>query len=264
MIDNDSVSGRRVKNEPSTPADSFDQVRPTIEGTPNSAGPAGSTRRSALQSNINKRKRGARGTSDSSDTVIPHPRHDKSMVLAMRNFPRLSSTVMNDILSHKHASLFGAPVREKDAEGYTTMIRRPQDLKSIRTAIAAGAKAVNAATADSSSTAPTSSPRDAGGTVLLPVSEDLIPPRGIVNSAQLEKEVMRMFSNAVMFNPGEDDVVQDAREMFEDVQQHIANFRSLEKITTARVPPGEAGQRRSEVDTVEEEEQSTVSKRRRL
>ena len=28
-----------------------------------------------------------------------------------------------------------------------------------------------------------------------------MPPKGIVNSAQLEKELMRMFANAVMFNP---------------------------------------------------------------
>ncbi|KAF2432014.1 hypothetical protein EJ08DRAFT_160142 [Tothia fuscella] len=267
MLDNESVSGRGVKNEPSTPADVFDQVQATIESTPSSGGPAGSTRRAAIQSNMNKRKRGPRDTSESSDTVLPHPRQDKSVVLAMRKFPLQTSSVMNDILSHKHASLFGAPVRERDAEGYTSMIRRPQDLKSIRAAIAAGAKAVNAATADSASTAPTSSPRDAGGSVLLPVSEDIIPPRGIVNSSQLEKEVMRMFTNAVMFNPGEEDVVQDAREMFEDVQQHVSNFRSLE---SRKVPGGGVGlgRGRSEVETVEEEDGggsgSVIGKRRRL
>src|SRR5207248_6276649 len=36
---------------------------------------------------------------------------------------------------------------------------------------------------------------------MLPISSDLVPPKGIVNSAQLEKELMRMFANAVMFNP---------------------------------------------------------------
>jgi hypothetical protein len=263
MVDNDSVSGRRVKHEPSTPADVFDQVRPTIEGTPSSSGPASSTRRAALQPGVNKRKRGTRGTSESSDTIIPPPRHDKSMVLATRNFQRLSNSVMNDILSHKHASLFSNPVREKDAEGYTSMIRRPQDLKSIKTAIVAGQRAVTAAAADATPNAVTSSPRDASGSILLPVNEDLVPPKGIVSSAQLEKEVMRMFTNAVMFNPGEDDVVQDTREMFEDVQQHIANFRSVERINTAGTLGGESS-RRSEGGIAEEEEPNTGSKRRRL
>jgi len=32
-------------------------------------------------------------------------------------------------------------------------------------------------------------------------ADELIPPRGIVNSAQLEMELVRMFANAVMFNP---------------------------------------------------------------
>lgn len=31
--------------------------------------------------------------------------------------------------------------------------------------------------------------------------EDIIPPKGIVNSAQLEREIIRVFANAVMFNP---------------------------------------------------------------
>lgn len=143
------------------------------------------------------------------------------------------------------------------------MIRRPQNLKSIRSAIVAGGRAVNAATAESTAVAPTSSPRDAGGNVLLPVSEDLIPPKGIVNSAQLEKEVMRMLTNAVMFNPGESDVVRDTREMFDEVQQQIANFRSVERINTVGGSAVDA-RRRSDVDTVEEEEPSSVSKRRRL
>jgi hypothetical protein len=266
MVDNDSTSGRKVKHEPSTPADVFDHVRPTIESTPSSGGPAGSTRRAALQYGANKRKRGTRGTSESSDTILPPVRHDKSKVLATRNFQRLSTSVINDILSHKHASLFSNPVREKDAEGYTTMIRRPQDLKSIKTAIAAGQRAVTAAAAEATPNAVTSSPRDAAGPILLPYNEDLVPPKGIVSSAQLEKEVMRMFTNAVMFNPGEDDVVQDSREMFEDAQQTIANFRSVERINTAgaNAEDADSGLRRSEGDTAEAEEPIIANKRRRF
>jgi len=171
----------------------------------------------------------------------------------------MSNPVMNDISSHKHASLFSNPVKDKDAEGYSDIIRRPQDLKSIRSAIAAGARAVNAATADTGTPA-VNSPGGAGGNVVLPLSEDLIPPRGIVNSAQLERELMRMFANAVMFNSGEEGVVQDAREMFGAVQESISNWRSAERTTEAKA-------RRTEDEGEEggaEDEGSAVGKRRKV
>jgi hypothetical protein len=173
--------------------------------------------------------------------------------------------IENDIMSHKHASLFSNPVRDSQVEGYSDMIRRPQDMKTIKTAITAGVRAVNAAIAEDDSI-PTSGPRDTSN-VLLPISEDLVPPKGIVNSAQLEREVMRMFANAVMFNPGEDDVVQDAREMYESAAVSIANFRSAER--TAVVESEKRRLEESEVDEMGQEDEEmggTVEKgkRRRL
>jgi hypothetical protein len=233
--------------------DGSDFVRPTIEGTP------GQTARRALQSGLTKRKRGAREDSEASDALLA-PRQDKSVVIANKNFNRLSATIMNDIQSHKHASLFSNPVRDRDAEGYSDIIRRPQDLKSIRMAITAGNRAVNAAATSESFT---TSQRDAGGLVVLPVSEDLVPPKSIVNSGQLEKEVMRMFANAVMFNPGDDEVVMDAREMADGVEGQIAKFREVERSSAAMPSQSESGTRRaSEVDG--DEEENIVGKRRKI
>jgi hypothetical protein len=90
--------------------------------------------------------------------------------------------------------------------------------------------------------------------VWLPISEDLIPPKGIINYAQLEKELMRVFANAVMFNPDpdrglgrkwqgiekgkgdivgyeidEDTVVKDTRAMFADVEKVVGSLRSAER-----------------------------------
>ena len=62
---------------------------------------------------------------------------------------------------------------------------------------------------------------------------------------------MRMFANAVMFNPGEDGMVADTREMFEDVEAKIAEWRGAER-------EGGAG------STVVEEEEETRAKRRKL
>lgn len=102
---------------------------------------------------------------------------------------------MNEITSHRLASLFAKPLTERDAPGYKDLIRRPQDLKSIRAAINAGGRALNAYLEESG---------DAAGEVRevwVPESEDMIPPKGIVNAAQFEKELSRIFANAVMFNP---------------------------------------------------------------
>lgn len=74
------------------------------------------------------------------------------------------------------------------------MIHRPQDMKSIKAAVSAGSKALAATAEESGESAGASN-------VWVPESEDLVPPKGIVNSSQYEKEVMRMFANAVMFNP---------------------------------------------------------------
>ena len=262
-IDNESVTGRKVKHEPSTPM----EITETVEGTPGSSG----TRRALPRSTSkNKRKRSLRATSEASDSADVHHRPlsaaPKDNVLAVRNFSRLAMPIIeNDIMSHKHASLFSNPVRERDAQGYRDMIRRPQDMKSIKAAITAGVRAVNAAIAEDDSI-PTYGPRDTSN-VLLPISEDLVPPKGIVNSAQLEREVMRMFANAVMFNPGEDDVVQDAREMYESAAVSISNFRNAER--TAAADSEKRKLEESEADELGQEDEemggmTEKGKRRRL
>ena len=140
----------------------------------------------------------------------------------------MSSVIMNDINSHKHGSRFAQPVRDKVADGYSTFIKRPQDLKSIRGAITHGARAITAATA-SVAESPSATAKGADTTAELERTIDLIPPKAIVNGAQLEMEIMRMFANAVMFNPGEDGMVADAREMFDDVEAKISEWRGAER-----------------------------------
>lgn len=167
-------------------------------------------------------------------------------VLWTRAFPKISASALESISGHRNASTFAAPVKERDAPGYKTLILRPQDLKSIRTAITAGQRAATAAAPEDMN--PNAS------SVWLPISEDLIPPKGIINYAQLEKELMRMFANAVMFNADpdrgfgrkwqgigkgkgdivgyeidEDGVVKDTRAMFADVEKVVGSLRSAER-----------------------------------
>ncbi|KAF4205478.1 hypothetical protein CNMCM8927_006226 [Aspergillus lentulus] len=214
-----------------------------------------------------KRKRGI------SDAPEPEPvptepsrpelTQSASFVLCPRNFPRTGAPIMNDVTMHKHASIFAKPLAERDAPGYRDLIYRPQDLKSIKSSIHQGSRAVAAATeaastpaADGESPAPNAGTTSKNAVLVLPKTEDVIPPKAIVNSAQLEKELIRMFANAVMFNPipqrgfgpafpmisdsgsrestqvpepDEGGIIKDTLEMFEDVEQAVTRWRAAER-----------------------------------
>lgn len=180
---------------------------------------------------------------------LREPRGPPLFVLWTRAFPKISASALESISGHRNASTFANPVKERDAPGYKDLILRPQDLKSIRTAITAGHKAAAAVAAAQVT------PDDQGhSSAWLPISEDLIPPKGIINYAQFEKELMRMFANAIMFNPDpdrgfgkafenkrkesergavyeidENSLVKDTRAMFMDVEKDIGALRSAER-----------------------------------
>ena len=236
-LDND-IPGHHVKEEVATPVgvedtgDTTADESSTLPRLPSQPGP--SPRHST------KRKR---ASSIPFETRSSGP---ATHVLWTRAFPKISASALESISGHRYASTFAAPVKERDAPGYKTLILRPQDLKSIRTAITAGQRAaIGAAPEDMNPNA---------SSVWLPISEDLIPPKGIINYAQLEKELMRMFANAVMFNAApdrgfgrkwqgigkgkgdivgyeidEDGVVKDTRAMFADVEKVVGSLRSAER-----------------------------------
>ena len=52
------------------------------------------------------------------------------MVVATKKFAQLTTPLLGNIFSHKFANLFSAPVPERTAPGYKSMIYKPQDLKS--------------------------------------------------------------------------------------------------------------------------------------
>ena len=211
-----------------------------------------------------KRKRGVSESVEQESILPGASKVDTSrFIMCTRGFHRTAAPIMNDVTTHKLASIFAKPLGERDAPGYHDLIYRPQDLKSIKSAIHQGSKAVAAATeavstpvGDGESPAPGTPSKH--NVLMLPKSEDLLPPKGIVNSAQLEKELIRMFANAIMFNPvpergfgpafpmisdrgsrestqsGDSDadeggIIQDSREMFEDVEQAVNRWRAAER-----------------------------------
>lgn len=184
------------------------------------------------------------------DSVVETPREPTgpaTHVLWTRAFPKISASTLEAITGHRNASMFAAPITNRLAAGYPTIILRPQNLKTIKSAIAAGHRAATAAVPDDVPSAQSS--------VWLPISEDLTPPKGIINYAQLEKELMRMFANAIMFNADpdrglggwceemkgrgkkggegyeidEDGVVKDTTAMYADVEKIVGSLRSAER-----------------------------------
>lgn len=228
-------SRRHIKNEPSTPADTLHDVEDSDRLSV--TGHTKRTRRGTLTKSQPSSKRKRQQSHEEEDEPTPEPTPRKNTITVSRKFGKMASTIMDNISSHKHGSRFKNPVRDKDAGGYSEIIRQPRDLKSIRAAIAAGTRAVNVAAAASNAEevhSPTGTPArglvdSSSTTVEIERSADLMPPRAVVNGAQLEKEILHMLANAVMFNPGEDGMVADTREMFDDVETTIRDWRGAER-----------------------------------
>lgn len=170
-------------------------------------------------------------------------------VLWTRGFTKVSSSALDQISSHRDANMFATALREKDAPNYRQIVLQPQDITSIRAAIKAGNKAALQAAAN----LPGGDPGTAS--VWLPISDDLVPPRGIINSAHLERELVHMFCNAIMYNPDpdrgpgpafmrrsqsdeeevvgyrldENGVVKNTQSMFLEVEKLLGDLRAAEK-----------------------------------
>jgi Bromodomain len=255
------VPTRKIKHEaPSTPAGLPEDI--DVETRAGTRRKAAATSLEEAHAKRPKRKRGA---SEALEVETPSTRAVSSqLVYCTRNFTRTGAPIINDVATHKHASIFAKPLTERDAPGYKDLIYRPQDLKSIKSALTHGNKAIAAAT-EAVNTAEGESPNPTGtpskNTAWLAKTAELIPPKAIVNSSQLEKELIRMFANAVMFNPAPDrergfggsfqmrkpnertpsshpweldegGIIRDTREMCDDVEKAVTKWRAAERTTT--------------------------------
>ncbi|KAK2758332.1 hypothetical protein FQN54_004180 [Arachnomyces sp. PD_36] len=279
ITDPGSATQRKIKHEiPSTPADMEMSEDADVESRASRRRTTASQQEDGTAGRT-KRKRGLSETDDSQQQAHQPPlsaRAGSQYVVCTRNFPRTSAPIMNDVTAHKHASIFAKPLTERDAPGYKDLIFRPQDLKSIKSAIHQGSRAVTAATeaasttpaadGESPSTGPGTTAADKGAgtpstsknaTLTLKKTAELLPPKGIINSPQLEKELMRMFANAVMFNPTpersfgpsfpmrsdasstrestqvseleEGGIINDTKEMCDDVELAVTRWRAAER-----------------------------------
>ncbi|PTB63905.1 hypothetical protein BBK36DRAFT_1125992, partial [Trichoderma citrinoviride] len=229
--------------------------------------------------------RGMMGTPSSMTRASKRKRQDTptdlqgppTHVLWTRGFTKVSSSALDQISSHRDANMFATALREKDAPNYRQIVLQPQDITSIRSAIKAGNKAALQAAAN----LPGGDPGTAS--VWLPISDDLVPPRGIINSAHLERELVHMFCNAIMYNPDpdrgpgpafmrrsqsdeeeivgyrldENGVVKNTQSMFLEVEKLLGDLRAAEK--DRGIPPISTTRQGSVAtpaeDTAEEEDE---------
>lgn len=140
---------------------------------------------------------------------------DLSLVLVSKSFAKTAQLLLNEVTTHKLAGIFAKPLSERDAPGYKGLVHRPQDLKTIKAAVSKGCRLATVAIEELEAKASQYSQGEVNhslesssqegpignGFYLVKSNEDFVPPRGIVNSAQLEMELVRMFANAIMFNP---------------------------------------------------------------
>lgn len=103
--------------------------------------------------------------------------------------------VYSRLATHKYASLFLKPITDEQAPGYHSVIYRPMDLQTIRKHIENGA---------------------------------------IKTTAEFQRDVLLMFSNAIMYNKTNQVVYNMAQEMQQESIEHIQIFLQAQQDTPVR------------------------------
>lgn len=136
--------------------------------------------------------------SDHKDNVDSTPRGTKRKSSALstqkhKRFQQIAINLINSIQAHRFSSPFLQAVNKRDASDYYEVIHEPKDLKNILKA------------------------------VKLKLDS---PPYELVK--QLERDIMLMFANAVMYNKSDDDLVRLTISMKNDVNNIFKMFEEAE------------------------------------
>ncbi|KAK9469423.1 hypothetical protein V1512DRAFT_200739 [Lipomyces arxii] len=110
--------------------------------------------------------------------------------ISNKKFQALVAPLLSNISSNRSASFFTSPVNENDAPDYYYLILQPTDLRTIKAMVKDGR---------------------------------------IQNSTELEREIMKMFANAVMYNRWDSDMSDWSREMQRETETLISVFKGAER-----------------------------------
>lgn len=104
----------------------------------------------------------------------------------------LSNPLIANITSYKYASTFLQPVSESNAPDYYSLIKEPRDLKTIK---------------------------------------QMVKDGRIQNAAELERDILLMFANAIMYNKDDTDIYNWAKEMQIETDKLLQLFKESDDTT---------------------------------
>ncbi|KDQ21046.1 hypothetical protein BOTBODRAFT_27062 [Botryobasidium botryosum FD-172 SS1] len=186
-----------------TPAGDGEDEAPTSRGRqPPKRGPPNKGKRRATDAEApqvesdrdKKRLREASESIDEDESNAGPPRRTKSSmsaaeIAASKRFQTVISLLHATISQHRNGNIFHNPIKESDAPDYHDIVRRPMDLKTIKSRIKDGL---------------------------------------IANSTEFQRDIYLMFANAMMYNRPNSDIYQMAEEMMMESEAHIQTFRQTE------------------------------------
>ena len=111
-----------------------------------------------------------------------------------KRFQNIAINLLNSIQEHRFSSPFLQPVSVKDAPDYYNVVREPRDLKNIMKAV----KSKN-------------------------------EPPLYQSVKELERDIMLMFANCIMYNQSGDDLVELTKTMKQDISEVFKMFEEAEE-----------------------------------
>jgi len=123
---------------------------------------------------------------------------------AYRSWKKSIMMVFTNITCHKHATIFMQPVRDEIAPGYSSVVFRPMDLTTIKKNI----------------------------------------ETGVIKSTRVfQRDIMLMFTNAIMYNSANHDVHKISAEMYREVLndiEQLVNAQENKLEEDSNIPMGKA------------------------
>ncbi|CCH42525.1 Transcription intermediary factor 1-alpha [Wickerhamomyces ciferrii] len=159
----------------------------------------GETERRSTRSQTGKRRKSVKDEDDKDTPVKKKTKYNIPEVPSSPGGPIhappnkklqiLSNPLIANISSYKYASTFSQPVQESNAPDYYDIIKEPRDLKTIR---------------------------------------QMIKDGRIQTSEQLERDILLMFANAIMYNKTGSDVYEWSKEMQVETDNFLQLFKESE------------------------------------
>ncbi|KAG5649028.1 hypothetical protein DXG03_000377 [Asterophora parasitica] len=151
-----------------------------------------------------ERKR-ARDDSEPADEDEPGPSHSlrggrrpttrSEEQVALKRFQNVIGMVHSSISQHRNGNIFHNPIKNSEAPDYREIVKRPIDLKTIKTKVKEGT---------------------------------------IANSLEYQRDIFLMFANAMMYNRPGSEVHTMAEDMMIESERQILNFRQTEGLVRHR------------------------------